>query len=65
MTNKIATKQGQVFSRRFLVLFCDSYSISRSFVARNRAEDSANARRGESDKVTDGLGLELVPFSAF
>ena len=37
-----------------------NYSIFKSFVTRSEAEDSAVARRGERDKVTDGLELELL-----
>ena len=35
-----------------------SDSISKSFVTRRRAADSAVARQGEVDKVTDGLEME-------
>jgi hypothetical protein len=35
------------------------YSISKLFVPRRRAEDSAGARRGEVDKGTDNLEMEL------
>ena len=34
-------------------------SISKSFVTRSYASDSAVARRGEGDNVTDGLESEL------
>ncbi|GHU26899.1 hypothetical protein AGMMS50256_05330 [Betaproteobacteria bacterium] len=36
-----------------------AYSISKSFVTRRRAADSAVARQGEVDKVTDDLEMEL------
>ena len=39
--------------------FSRAYSISKSFVTRRRAADSAIARQGEVDKVTDDLEMEL------
>ena len=41
------------------------YSIFKSFVTRSLAEDSAIARRGEGDNVTDDLELELRGEDAF
>jgi hypothetical protein len=38
------------------------YSISKLFVPRRRAEDSAGARRGEADKGTGNLEMELLIF---
>ncbi len=47
-------------SEKRVVLVLAGYSIFKSLVTRSEAEGSAVARRGERDKVTDGLELELM-----
>jgi hypothetical protein len=41
-----------------LVKGMTAYSISKSFVTRRQAADSAMARQGEVDKVTDDFEME-------
>ena len=54
----ISSKYEQATDGLELKLEWVGYSIFKSFVTRSEAEDSAVARRGERDKVTDGLELE-------